>query len=191
MSIATKKGDTGHTALVGGTRVSKADLRVDAYGTLDELSSSIGFARSFSRDAEINELAKSIQRELFAVAGCVANPRAPEKQPPDVTVEMVERLTIEVNRLESLDGILSDWALPGDDTAAAAFDVARTICRRAERLIIALREHGEPVAESVVPYVNRLSDLLWLMGRALELRAGVDAHLRDEKHRGSNWSRAW
>lgn len=191
MSIATKHGDKGQTALVGGTRVSKADLRVDAYGTLDELGAQIGFARSICGDAEINELAKSIQRELFAVSGSVANPRASEKKPPDVTAEMVGRLTAEVNRIENTEGILSDWALPGDHAAAAAFDVARTVCRRAERLIVALETNNESLAEFVLPYVNRLSDLLWLCGRLLELRAGVDAHLRDDAHRGNRWSRAW
>lgn len=191
MTIATKKGDTGQTALVGGARVSKASLRVDAYGTIDELGAAIGLARSICRDTEIDELAKSIQRELFAVAGSIANPRATEKPQPDVTREMVERLTTEVNRIESIEGILSDWALPGDVAAAAAFDVARTVCRRAERLVVALIEHDELVADFVIPYINRLSDLLWLIGRLLELRAGVDSTLRDDEHKGTRWSRAW
>ena len=191
MSISTKQGDKGLTGLVGGTRISKADLRVDAYGTLDELGAGLGFARSICDDAEVRELVKEIQRELFAVSGSVANPRAHEKTPQDVTAEMVERLTAEVARIETMDGIISDWVIPGDHAAAAMLDVARTVCRRAERLIVALEAQGEPLGEFVIPYVNRLSDLLWLGGRLLELRAGVDTHLRDGEHKGAKWSRAW
>jgi cob(I)alamin adenosyltransferase len=104
---------------------------------------------------------------------------------------MIERLTAEVHRIEKIEGILSDWSLPGDVASAAAFDVARTICRRAERLVVRLQETGETVDAQVVTYLNRLSDLLWLVGRFLELKAGVDSRLRDEEHGGNKWSRAW
>jgi cob(I)alamin adenosyltransferase len=191
MSIATKHGDTGQTGLVGGTRVSKADMRVEAYGTIDELGAQIGFARSICEDEEVRDFSKSIQRELFLVSGSVANPRATEKETPDVTAEMVERLTAEVHRIENMEGILSDWSLPGEHTAAAAFDVARTVCRRAERCVVRLAEAGEEVSAETVAYLNRLSDLLWLFGRLLELRAGVDTSLRNQEHRGPRWSRAW
>ena len=89
-----------------------------------------------------------------------------------------------------MEGILADWSLPGEHTASAAYDIARTVCRRAERLVVHLAE-GEEVAPQVIPYLNRLSDLLWLFSRLIELRAGVDAHLRDAEHRGPRWSRAW
>ncbi len=191
MSIATTHGDTGKTGLIGGTRISKAALRVEAYGTIDETGAAMGFARSICRDAEINELTKSIQRELFSVAGSVANPLAMEKDPRDVSEAMVTRLTSEVHRIEATEGILSDWSLPGDHAAAAAFDLARTICRRAERLIVHLFESGEAVDPHVIAYLNRLSDLLWLMGRLLELRAGIESKLRDDEHAGAKWSRAW
>jgi cob(I)alamin adenosyltransferase len=192
MSIATKHGDGGETGLIGGGRVSKADLRVEAYGTIDELVSAMGLARSICDDAELRELTKTIQRELFTVAGAVANPSGGEDAPATyVTPEMVEALTAHVNRVESVEGILSDWSLPGEHAAAAAYDVARTVCRRAERCVVRLTEAGEPVNAQVVPYLNRLSDLLWLMGRLLELRAGVDAKLRDSGHEGPRWSRAW
>jgi cob(I)alamin adenosyltransferase len=192
MSIATKHGDKGQTALIGGERVSKADLRVEAYGTIDELSSVMGFARSICDDQEINEITKTIQRELFAVSGSVANPRSSEKETPYVTPEMVEALTAHVNGIEALEGILSDWSLPGEHMAAAAYDVARTICRRAERAVVRLTEAGEDIGSpEVISYLNRLSDLLWLFGRLLELRAGVESRLRDETHQGPEWSRAW
>ena len=191
MSIATKAGDKGKTGLIGGERVSKSDLRVEAYGTIDELTSVMGFARAICDDAEVRELTKEIQRELFAVSGGVANPLGAQKEPPYVTEAMVEALTAHVNRIESMEGILSDWSLPGEHAAAAAYDVARTVCRRAERSVVRLTEAGEEVTPQTIAYLNRLSDLLWLMGRLLELRAGVDARLRDDEHKGPKWSRAW
>ena len=191
MSIATKTGDKGRTALIGGERVSKADLRVEAYGTIDELGAALGFARSISGDEQVNELTKNIQRELFMVAGSAANPHFDQSPKPYVTPDMIERLTAEVNRIEEMEGILSDWSLPGDVSAAAAFDVARTVCRRAERCVVRLSEAGEAVDSQVITYLNRLSDLLWLVGRLLEFRAGVDSRLRDEEHLGNKWSRAW
>jgi len=191
MSIATKTGDKGKTALIGGERVSKADLRVESYGTIDELGAAMGFARSICENEEINELTKSIQRDLFLVAGSVANPNFTEAPKPYLTPEMIERLTEEVHRIEKIEGILSDWSLPGDVASAAAFDVARTVCRRTERCVVRLQETGETVDAQVVTYLNRLSDLLWLVGRFLELKAGVDSRLRDEEHGGNKWSRAW
>ncbi len=191
MSIATKTGDKGKTALIGGERVSKADFRVETYGTIDELGAAMGFARSICDNAGINELTKKIQRELFLVAGSVANPRFEEAPKPYVTPEMVDDLTAEVGRIESMEGILSDWSLPGDVSSAAAYDVARTICRRAERCVVRMHESGENVDTQIITYLNRLSDLLWLIGRYLELKAGVDSSLRDDEHKGNKWSRAW
>ena len=192
MSIATKHGDKGTTGLIGGERVSKADLRVEAYGTIDELGSAMGFARAVCEDAEVRALTKDIQRELFVVSGAVANPASAEASPNTyVTPAMVEALTAHVQRVEATEGILSDWSLPGEHAAAAAYDVARTVCRRAERCVVRLAETGAEVSPQVVPYLNRLSDLLWLLGRLLELRAGVNARLRDEDHSGPRWSRAW
>lgn len=190
-SIATQHGDGGQTRLIGGALVSKSDLRVEAYGAIDELGAAMGFARSICGDEEVNQLTKAIQRELFLVAGSTSNPRALQKQPPDVTAEMADRLTKEVHRLENLEGILTDWALPGDHTPAAAYDLARSVCRRAERGVVRLREAGEEVSDEVIRYLNRLSDLLWLLGRTLELRAGVDSRLRDEARGGNQFSRAW
>lgn len=192
MSIATKHGDKGTTGLIGGERVSKADLRVEAYGTIDELGAAMGFARAVCEDAEVRELTKAIQRELFVVSGAVANPSSAESAPNTyVTPAMVEALTAHVERIEATEGILADWSLPGEHAAAAAYDVARTVCRRAERCVVRLGESGGEVNPQVVPYLNRLSDLLWLLGRLLELRAGVNARLRDEEHEGPRWSRAW
>jgi cob(I)alamin adenosyltransferase len=192
MSIATKTGDDGGTALGGGVRVSKASLRVEAYGTVDELASQLGFARSICDDAEIAKLAQSIQVELFTIGAALATAPDSRKAPPSISTELVDRLTNEVHRIEAIEGIVADWSVPGGHTAAAAFDVARTVCRRAERAAVRLSEAGEPVQPTLLAYLNRLSDLLWLAGRKLELDAGVNSSLRaDTGHKGPRWSRAW
>jgi cob(I)alamin adenosyltransferase len=186
------KGDSGETGLAGGIRVSKSSLRVDAYGTVDELNSTLGFARSICDDAQIVDLTSGIQKELFKVGSALATP--PESPKPQIPIgtEMVERLTIEVHRLEAIEGILSDWSVPGALSVAAAFDIARTVCRRAERGVVRLVESGEPVQPTIVAYLNRLSDLLWLIGRKLEHAAGVSGSLRAETGKtGNRWSRAW
>ena len=191
MSIATKTGDKGKTALIGGERVSKADIRVEAYGTIDELGAQLGFARSICGDAEINAFIKSVQKDLFLVAGSVANPNFADAPKPYLSVEMIDRLTAEVGRIEKIEGILADWSLPGDVSSAAVFDIARTVCRRAERAVVRLQENDEAVDALVVTFLNRLSDLLWLVGRLLELKAGVVSALREDEHQGNKWSRAW
>ncbi len=191
-SIATTRGDSGETSLAGGVRVSKAALRVEAYGTVDELISSLGFARSICDDQALVTLAHGIQRELFTVGSALAAPPAGTKREVEVGADLVDRLTVEVHRLEAVDGMLSDWSVPGAHTAAAAFDVGRTVCRRAERAVVRLVESGEPLQPAILAYLNRLSDLLWLIGRKLELDAGVSGLLRAQTGRaGNRWSRAW
>jgi cob(I)alamin adenosyltransferase len=191
MSIATKRGDGGQTGLVGDVRVSKADLRVEAYGSVDELNSVLGFARSICKNADIRSWTESIQKTLFRLGSILATAPGSTKNPPTITSEDVEGLTTLVHNIEATDGILSDWSLPGADTEAAAFEITRTVCRRAERQIVRLAESGAPVDPQVIAYLNRLSDVLWLFGRLLELHAGVDSTLRDDKHAGARWSRAW
>ena len=191
MSIATKTGDGGSTALTGGTRVSKADLRVEAYGTVDELNAAMGFARSVCSDAEIRSWTEALQRTLFRVGAALSRPADDPPTASSLTLSDVDDLTVKVNHIESIEGILSDWSLPGAHRESAAFEIARTVCRRAERCAVRLREAGEGVPPEVVPYLNRLSDLLWLFGRLIEHRAGIDARLRDDTKTGPNWSRAW
>jgi cob(I)alamin adenosyltransferase len=191
MSIATTRGDNGETGLAGGIRVSKSSDRVEAYGTIDELISTMGFARSICADEEIRTATKEIQKELFRVGSAIATPPESAKKPPEITDTMVDALTAHVHRMEAVEGILKDWSIPGEHAEAAAYDVARTVCRRAERLAVALRERGIAMQPNALRYLNRLSDVLWLFGRLLELRAGVNAKLRDEAHAGPRWSRAW
>jgi len=191
-SISTMRGDAGETSLAGGVRVSKASVRVETYGTIDELNSSMGFARSICEDAEIAALTKSIQQELFAIGSSLATP--PDSPKPQITIDpkLVDRLTVEVHRIEAIEGILADWSIPGEHRAAAAYDVSRTICRRAERGLVRLQESGDIVQPSILAYVNRLSDLLWLIGRKLEHDAGVSGSLREATGKaGNRFSRAW
>jgi cob(I)alamin adenosyltransferase len=191
MSIATKRGDDGTTGLSGGIRVSKAAPRVEAYGTLDELISTIGFARSICPNAELRDEAKTIQKELFKVASAISTPPESKKGIPEIADALVDALTSYVHRIEAIPGLLNDWSIPGEDPASAAFDVARTVCRRAERLVVGLIEGGMVLQPNVLRYLNRLSDLLWLYGRQIEKEAGVDAKLRDASTPGPRWSRAW
>jgi len=191
MSIATKRGDAGQTGLVGGIRVSKADLRVEAYGTIDELNSTLGFARSICKNAEICAAVNDIQKTLFRVGSALATSLESKKATPPLSTEDVDRLTDMVHAIEAKDGILSDWSLPGAHPESAAFEVARTVCRRAERCIVRLAESGAVIHPQALPYINRLSDLIWLFARQIELEYGVDSHLRDDQHTGARWSRAW
>jgi cob(I)alamin adenosyltransferase len=191
MSIATKRGDTGQTGLVGGVRVSKADLRVEAYGTVDELNASLGFARSICSNAEICSAVHEIQKTLFRVGASLATPAESAKSKLALAQQDVDGLTDQVHTIEAREGMLSDWSLPGAHTEAAAFEVARTVCRRAERAMVRLAESGPALPEHALAYINRLSDLIWLFGRQLELDAGVDSRLRDEHHKGARWSKAW
>lgn len=189
-SIATKQGDAGQTGLAGGMRVSKADLRVEAYGTVDELNSFLGFARSICSDPEIAGWTETIQRTLFRVGSAFSTP-ADKRSAPSMTAEDVGFVTDLVHRIEGTEGILSDWSLPGAHQESAAFEIARTVCRRAERNAVRLREAGVDVQPEALAYLNRLSDLIWLLGRRIELAAGVDARLRGGEKGGPRWSRAW
>lgn len=191
MSIATKLGDAGQTGLIGGSRVSKADSRVEAYGTVDELNATLGFARSLCSDKNICSSTEHIQRTLFQVGASLATPAAKRKAAAALSSSEVDSLTEQVHHLESQEGILADWSLPGAQPQSAAFEIARTVCRRAERCAVRLAESGEEVQPEVLSYLNRLSDLLWLFGRVLDRDAGLDSRLRDGETGSPRWSRAW
>ena len=188
MSIATQTGDGGTTSLIGGTRISKGDPRVEAYGTVDELIAQIGLARALAAHEEAASIAKGLQRDLFAVAEALASDHDP---PKTIAADRVSAITSEVHRIEKQDGILIDWAIAGDHPGAAAFDVARTVCRRAERLVVRLRDNGARIDPSLVMYLNRLADLLWLLGRLIERDCGVDSSLRRPGDGGARWAKAW
>ena len=191
MSIATTRGDGGQTGLVGGVRISKDDLRVEAYGTVDELNTTLGFARSICTSKEIYDWTEGIQRTLFRVGSALATPPESKKAPPSITPEDVEALTVLVHQIEATEGILGDWSLPGAHTESAAYEIARTVCRRAERNTVRLASSGVEFKPEILAYLNRLSDVIWLFGRLIEVNAGVDARLRSGETAGPKWSRAW
>lgn len=179
MSIATKAGDAGQTKLLFGTEVSKADLQVEAYGTLDELNAFLGLSRAHCADFKAAEILEQLQRETFIVGAELASP--PDKignLKQRVTPEMTQFLDFHVARIEQTPGLLDDWALPGATQFGAYLDVARVVARRAERSIVRLKDRGGVPNAEVLRYMNRLSDLLWLLGREYEIASGENGALR-------------
>jgi cob(I)alamin adenosyltransferase len=191
MSITTKRGDGGQTGLAGGIRVSKADLRVESYGSIDELNTVLGFARSICQNKEIADWTEEIQRTLFRVGSALATPPESKKQPPVISTEDIDMLGNLVHKIEATEGVLSDWSLPGAHTESAAYEIARAVCRRAERTAVRFVENGGIAQPTILPYLNRLSDVIWLFGRLIEFNAGVESRLRPESKGGPTWSRAW
>lgn len=191
MSIATKGGDSGQTSLAGGRRVFKSDLRVESYGTIDELVAVLGFARSICQNSQIRERTEEIQRTLFRLSANLATPPESRNQPPAMAQSDVDHLTALVHAMESQEGMIADWSLPGSHPESAAYEMARTVCRRAERTVVRFVETGEFVAPELLAYLNRLSDLIWLFGRKIEMDAGVNSRLRTDTADGANWSKAW
>jgi cob(I)alamin adenosyltransferase len=177
--IYTRKGDTGTTGLLyGGDRVSKADLRTDAYGTTDEAVSALGLARAAigtatdRTESRLATLALRLQRELFVVGAELAThlDRRGRLDPGTtlVTEAMVAALEGEIDALEADHPMPAEFVLPGESMAGAAFDLARTTVRRAERRAVALGDAGALPDSQVVPYLNRLADLLFVMARAAD-----------------------
>jgi len=177
MSIATKTGDDGTTALMFGRRVPKTDPRIAANGACDELNAALGLVRASCADIRITNSVLSIQRELVNLMGEIAvapedRERYREQGYPLITAEMVANLTAQIDDLEQNHNIsYQGWATPGATPASAALDMARTVCRRAERLVCECRERGFPVSDDIIRYLNRLSDLCWLWARWVETRA--------------------
>ncbi|HEX8463044.1 MAG TPA: cob(I)yrinic acid a,c-diamide adenosyltransferase [Abditibacterium sp.] len=179
MSIVTKTGDGGATRLLFGAEVSKADLQVEAYGTIDELNAFLGLARAACDDAPTRELLEQLQRESFVVGAELATPLDKlDKLKQRVSPQMTSDLEAHVAQIEAIPGLLDDWALPGATSAGAALDVARVVARRAERCVVRLHEAGEVPNAEVLKYLNRLSDVLWLLGRRYEISRGENGALR-------------
>jgi cob(I)alamin adenosyltransferase len=180
MSIATRTGDTGTTALMYGHRVSKCHPRVEACGALDELNAAIGFARATVAHRFVTDHLFTTQKELVALMGELAT--LPEDMQryvkdgfPVLKPEMTQRLDRIVKEIEAQNVSFKDWATPGATQSSAALDLARTTCRRAERCVCALHEDGQLQNVEILIYLNRLSDALWLMARWVEGRDGGKA----------------
>jgi cob(I)alamin adenosyltransferase len=173
MSIVTKTGDKGTTGLMYNRRVSKCHPRVEAYGCVDELNAALGVARAAATDDFVTPNLLAIQKDLVILMGELAT--AVEDLPryvkggyslvtPDLTAQL-DRLIVE---LEAQKIDFKGWATPGANASSAALDMARTICRRAERRVCALHESGQLQNTEIIVYLNRLADLLWLLARRAE-----------------------
>lgn len=174
MKIYTKTGDEGETSLFDGTRVSKTDPRVVAYGEVDEVQAALGVVRAAGLDPDFEDVCVTLQRDLFALGARLADPahkiaRRVEKVVIDQA--SVERLEAWIDRLEAEVPALRHFILAGGAPAGAALHLARTVCRRAERAVLALPP--EAVDPVVRVYMNRLSDLLFVMARVANHRAGI------------------
>jgi len=174
VKIYTKTGDGGETGLFGGARVPKSDARVAAYGEVDELGAWLGVARAEGLDASLAEMVRHIQRDLFAIGARLADPAhhiGDGVAKASVTAEDVARLESWIDGLEASLPPLRRFILAGGSPAGARLHLARTVCRRAERRIVALRPGA--VEAELLAYVNRLSDLLFVMARTANARASV------------------
>ncbi|MGE3961698.1 MAG: cob(I)yrinic acid a,c-diamide adenosyltransferase [Dehalococcoidia bacterium] len=178
MRVYTRTGDDGQTGLFGGPRVAKDDPRLEAYGTVDELNSTIGVAGAFLDHEDLRAWLQVIQSDLFDVGGELATPDLEERirkgQPvgPRVTAEDVTKLEGWIDAMDTEIEPLTRFILPGGTPASAHLHVARTVCRRAERRVLSLSRTIE-VAPTVIRYLNRLSDCLFTMARVANARAGV------------------
>jgi cob(I)alamin adenosyltransferase len=172
--IYTRTGDTGTTGLGGGQRVPKDSRRVETYGTVDELNSQIGLALSLGLCERLAAELPRIQNELFDLGSDLATPAVSQARHPVPTVEArhIEHLEALIDELNEVVGPLANFLLPGGSVGAAALHIARTVCRRAERQATALAR-DEPLGPTVLPYLNRLSDALFVMARYENHERGV------------------
>lgn len=176
MKIYTRRGDDGKTDLFGGQRVSKDSLRVECFGAVDELNSWLGMALVSCVDESLRDVLTATQSRLFDLGADLATPRKDGADPAAITridAEHVAELERHIDAIEAIVLPMKVFILPGGTELAARLHVARTVCRRAERLCVALQSH-ESIGEHVVKYLNRLSDLLFTMARRANQLAGVE-----------------
>ena len=172
MKIYTKTGDSGETGLFGGPRVRKDHPRIAAYGDIDELNAAIALARSASLPPEIDRLLERIQHELFAVGAELATPDPVAHRTRWIGTSHIQQLEQDIDRWESTLPPLRTFILPGGSPGSAQIHLSRCICRRAERQIVALAAM-ESISADLVIYVNRLSDLLFVLARVANHEAGI------------------
>jgi cob(I)alamin adenosyltransferase len=175
LKIYTRRGDGGETDLFGGERVAKDALRVEAYGAVDETNAMLGLALAWTTHADLRRIGEEVQARLFDLGGYLATPDADRRAKGDVPEPEqgdVEALEGHIDALDPDLPALKSFILPGGVPAAAAFHSARTVCRRAERRCVALHRE-EPLSDAALRYVNRLSDLLFVMARVENQRAGI------------------
>jgi len=170
--IYTKTGDKGQTSLFGGKRLPKNHIRIEAYGTVDELNSYIGLLRD-SVDVPVKDLLKEIQDRLFTIGSSLASDPDKNMITPDITVEDISILEKAMDKMDEELPELKNFILPGGNTVVSFCHIARCVCRRAERNTVALLEN-EAVDELVIQYLNRLSDYLFVLGRKIALDLGAE-----------------
>ena len=172
MKIYTRTGDSGQTSLVGGKRVSKTHPRLEAYGTVDELSSHLGLLASQLTDHHHRQTILAIQQTLFSLSAILATEPESKWQPEPLPPSHTDKLDAEIDHLQQQLPALHSFIIPGGSQAACQAHVCRTVCRRAERCILALTEEIE-VSADVLRYVNRLSDYLFVLARHLNVSKGI------------------
>lgn len=179
--IYTKTGDLGETALFGGQRLPKAHLRIEAYGTVDELNSHLGLLRDLIEDEPHRQLLRIIQDRLFTIGSNLASDPDKEMITPDLTPEDIIQLEQEIDRMQTDLPELKNFILPGGHPTVSTCHVARCVCRRTERLVVALALESK-VEPKILQYLNRLSDYLFVLARHLGWQLGVEeVHWRPRK----------
>lgn len=171
MKAYSGTGDKGETSLYGGTRVGKENPRVEAYGAIDELNSQVGVARSLIKERKMGQILKDIQEDLFVLGGDLANELV-KPTIPRIGTAQLKRLEATTDDLNSELPALHRFILPGGTLAGAELHVARAVCRRAERRIVALSK-TESINPDVVPYINRLSSLLFVLARKMNMKERI------------------
>jgi cob(I)alamin adenosyltransferase len=170
----TGTGDDGYTGVLGRERVPKYAIRPKAYGTVDEVSAFLGQARAQARDARVRELVIAIQRDLYSLMGDLATVPESATRPPWLSADRLDWLEAQTDALGAEVDMPKAFIVPGDSLAGAALDVARTITRRAERVVARLAHEGELRADTPLKYLNRLSSLLFVLARVEDRAAGVE-----------------
>ena len=164
--IYTKTGDAGETGLFGGRRLPKSHLRIEAYGTVDELNSYIGMLRDVIENETYRQVLKEIQDRLFTIGSNLAMDPSKNLNPPDINVTDIKLLENQMDEMEKTLPPLKNFILPGGHTTVSFCQIARTVCRRAERSVVGLNI-TEPIEPLILRYLNRLSDYLFMLGRKL------------------------
>ncbi|HTF04017.1 MAG TPA: cob(I)yrinic acid a,c-diamide adenosyltransferase [Bacteroidia bacterium] len=174
MKIYTKTGDKGLTSLIGGTRVPKHHIRIEAYGTIDELNSWIGVIRDCITEEKTKQLLIQIQDQLFTIGSQLASdPEKSHMKLPEITDGHVAAMETEMDAIDKVAPPMRNFVLPGGHLTVSYCHVARCVCRRAERCVIHLSE-SEPVEEIIIRYINRLSDYLFMLSRKLTHELGAE-----------------
>jgi cob(I)alamin adenosyltransferase len=173
MKIYTKTGDKGQTSLFGGARLPKNHIRIEAYGTVDELNSYIGLVRDVAENEAVKSVLKEVQDRLFTIGSNLASDPSKDMITPDVHQADIELLETEIDSMMAELPPLRSFILPGGHTTVSFCHIARCVCRRTERLVVALAEN-EKVEVMIIQYLNRLSDYLFALGRLLAKDLGVE-----------------